>query len=482
MLVSVIVPCFGYGRFLTDAVHSLVGGLTVLGEMPGQTLGNFEAIIIDDASHDETPEVCEKLNEHDRVRCLRLNENVGTAGALNAGVEVASGELIAVLSADDMFEPWHLEQFVTTLKANPGTVIYNDIRAFIDNERLRIYRLPEYDFNNLLHKAGFGAGVLYEKPSWKKCGGYPVEMRYGREDWAFGIALGQVGVCGIKASGPPGYLYRRGDHNRTRRNKTVEWHKRFRQQLRDLFPHLYRGERPVACCGGGRNTNKKRNNPGHNPAPLPGRGGMVVLAYAGRNTGTETFFTPEGGRYQFGGNSKNRTGYVDKKDVAFLLGLAEKGKRLFKRYKPRPALNLTRKEIEQVNPGTTRKAARKARRRRAAAAGAAILPHRTPPLIDNASIEIIIDDPDDSFVEVDQFDDGTQVLVPSDKVNGILDKDELLTLAAAVLTEADLNATSGARKLAREHGINLADIEGTGRKGRITVKDVKNALKEPVLD
>jgi pyruvate/2-oxoglutarate dehydrogenase complex dihydrolipoamide acyltransferase (E2) component len=324
---------------------------------------------------------------------------------------VSVGKIIAVLSADDMFESWHLEQFFNTLKAHPGSVIYNDIRAFMDDRRLRVYKLPEYDFDNLLHKAGFSAGVMYERSSWELAGGYPDAMRYGREDWAFGIALGQVGVCGVKSGGPPGYLYRRGDHNRTKRNKTVEWHERFKQQLRDLFPHLYRGERPVACCGNSRSRPKKKNPKRNNPAPLPGRDGMVVLEYTGRNVGAETYFTPEGNRYTFGGTPRRKTGYVDKKDVAYLLSLSEGRKRLFRRFKPKK-LKLTQKQIEQVNPGTT----------------------KAPAPIK----EVKPKEPE--------------------------------------VSDRDVDATKAARELAAENELSLFDVIGTGKSGRITITDVRKAI------
>jgi glycosyltransferase involved in cell wall biosynthesis len=417
-MISVVIPCFGYGHFLPDAVHSLVSGPTCLGEMPGQSFADFEAVIVDDASHDETPQVASELSRrHDRVRYIRMTGNTGTAGALNAGVRASAREYVAVLSADDMFEPWHLEQFVSTLKANPGSVVYNDLRAFMGDRRLRVYRLPEYDFDDLLYKAGFGAAVMYERSSWERAGGYPEVMRYGREDWAFGIALGQVGVCGVKADGPAGYLYRQGEHNRTKRNKTLEWRERFRQQLRDLFPHLYRGERPEMCCGDRRKTPKKKNPAKrNNPAPLPGRGGMVLLEYIGRNTGAETYFTPAGNRYKFGKTDRHRTKYVARGDVKYLLGLSDGRKKLFRRYKPKPKLALTQKQIEKVNPGTTKKVAVSAKK------------------AEQKKVE------------------------PPPEVKPVA-----------------IDATAAARKLAVEKGLGLADITGTGKDGRITLADVRKA-------
>ena len=52
--ISVIVPCYNYGRYLSDCLNSLIGGDTSLGRMPGQTFQSFEVLIIDDGSTDST--------------------------------------------------------------------------------------------------------------------------------------------------------------------------------------------------------------------------------------------------------------------------------------------------------------------------------------------------------------------------------------------------------------------------------------------
>lgn len=84
---------------------------------------------------------------------------------------------------------------------------------------------------------------------------------------------------------------------------------------------------------------------------------MITLEYIGRNVGAETYFTPAGNRYKFGKTDRHRTKYVDKKDVKYFLGLREGRKKLFRRFKPKPKLALTKKQIEQVNPGTTKEVA-----------------------------------------------------------------------------------------------------------------------------
>ncbi len=111
-MISVIVPCYNYGRYLADAVNSLVGGPTSLGKMPGQTFQSFEIIIVNDGSQDETHEIASALaDDWKAIRYVHLKKNQGLPAALNAGIARARGEYISILSADDMREPWHYETF-----------------------------------------------------------------------------------------------------------------------------------------------------------------------------------------------------------------------------------------------------------------------------------------------------------------------------------------------------------------------------------
>jgi glycosyltransferase involved in cell wall biosynthesis len=95
VFVSVIIPAYNQSAYLTTAVESVLS----------QTYKNFEVIIVDDGSTDDTPSVVDKFSE--QVRCIR-QENQGLAGARNTGIRNARGHLIGLLDADDQWLP-HLE-------------------------------------------------------------------------------------------------------------------------------------------------------------------------------------------------------------------------------------------------------------------------------------------------------------------------------------------------------------------------------------
>jgi glycosyltransferase involved in cell wall biosynthesis len=118
--VSVLVLAHNYGRFLAEAVESLVSQ---------DYAGEVEVIVIDDGSTDETPQVASDLQwaYPDRIRYIR-QENQGVAGAANTGLAAATGELIAFHSADDVTLPGKVRRQVEILATRPEVgLVYGDM-------------------------------------------------------------------------------------------------------------------------------------------------------------------------------------------------------------------------------------------------------------------------------------------------------------------------------------------------------------------
>ena len=118
-LVSVIVPCFNYGRFLPDSIASV----------QEQTHTNWECIIINDGSTDDTTGVAERLaGEDTRIKVIH-QENHGPSSARNRGLDVALGQYIQFLDADDLIAPGKIEVQLSLLAGarKPG-LAYSDYR------------------------------------------------------------------------------------------------------------------------------------------------------------------------------------------------------------------------------------------------------------------------------------------------------------------------------------------------------------------
>lgn len=331
-MVSVIVPCYNYAHYLPQAIASLIGGKTDLGvwEAPGQTFQSFEVIIVDDASPDNTSEVGKALADRSKgVRYVRLPKNVGTAAAINAGIKRAFGSYIHILSADDLRRPFTLERLLAGCQGNGRSVSYGNIEVFRSGKLIKEIEMHPYDFDRLLHKNMMPAGIMFPREAWKEVGGYPEVMHDGREDWAFNVALGVKGWCGVHI-GPSGNLVRREGTNRSIRTAQQYPNARahFKRKIMGIFPDIYGGMRPMGCCGRGNRSGMTRTLSAAKTSN-PGSGDMVIIEYVGGNMGIMTWDAePTRTRYRFGGSRK--TGFVHAEDVDWFLRLRKNTRRLFR--------------------------------------------------------------------------------------------------------------------------------------------------------
>jgi glycosyltransferase involved in cell wall biosynthesis len=104
--ISCIVPVYNSEAYLAQALDSILA----------QTLPVSQIIIVDDGSTDATPTVAAAYGHH--IRYIR-QENQGPAGARNTGLQVASGDFLAFLDADDIWHPEKLERQMSALEADP---------------------------------------------------------------------------------------------------------------------------------------------------------------------------------------------------------------------------------------------------------------------------------------------------------------------------------------------------------------------------
>src|SRR5918993_3738999 len=105
-LVTVVIPCYNQAHFLTEAIESVLS----------QSYPNFEVVVVDDGSTDDTSEVASRYPQ--KVRLIR-QENRGLAGARNTGIGHARGEYLVFLDADDRLLPKALEVGIEQLEAHP---------------------------------------------------------------------------------------------------------------------------------------------------------------------------------------------------------------------------------------------------------------------------------------------------------------------------------------------------------------------------
>ncbi len=199
-LVSVIIPCYNYGRYIESAIDSVLR----------QTFQNLEIIVVDDGSNDpKTIALFQKLAKP-KTRVLR-QANRGLPGARNAGIRHAKGKYVCCLDADDTLEPTYLEKAISLLESTPGAALaYSWVQLFGDEQT--IWRTEPFDLEKLLSYNHISVAAVFSRAAWKQVGGYCEEMRQGYEDWEFWINLGTRGLHGNLI---PEALFNHRRHGRT---------------------------------------------------------------------------------------------------------------------------------------------------------------------------------------------------------------------------------------------------------------------------
>jgi glycosyltransferase involved in cell wall biosynthesis len=111
--VSIVTPAYNAARFLAEAIESA----------QRQTFDDFEMLIVDDGSKDDTADITEEFGARDpRIRLIR-QRNAGTAAARNTAIRAARGELFALLDSDDVWLPEFLEVQLGILQQHPDVDI-----------------------------------------------------------------------------------------------------------------------------------------------------------------------------------------------------------------------------------------------------------------------------------------------------------------------------------------------------------------------
>ncbi len=190
-LVTVIMPCYNQAQYLPEAVASVVA----------QTFSDWEIIIVNDGSPDNTSEAARALIKQYAGRRIRLLEkkNGGLASARNAGIAVAEGAYLLPLDADDKIDPAMLEKTVALLEAEPGLAIaYTDIAHFGVVEKVIL--AAEFDFKKICLNNQLNYCSLYRREAWERVGGYRSWL-YGYEDWNFWIDCGERGLVARRIPG-----------------------------------------------------------------------------------------------------------------------------------------------------------------------------------------------------------------------------------------------------------------------------------------
>jgi glycosyltransferase involved in cell wall biosynthesis len=183
--VSIIVPCFNQAQYLDEALQSL----------HKQTYTNWECLIVNDGSPDNTEEVARKWETKDPRFIYIYKENGGVSSARNLGIEKAKSEYILTLDADDKYETSFLDKAIKVLVHNSEIGIVSSWgRYFTAEKQLHVFQSKAQSVTDFLFHNGVNNGSsLFRKVCWEQVGGYDENPENGYEDWEFYLRVCALG-------------------------------------------------------------------------------------------------------------------------------------------------------------------------------------------------------------------------------------------------------------------------------------------------
>lgn len=210
-LVSVVVPCFNYGRYAEEAVRSVLN----------QTFRNTEIILVEGGSTDaETRARLRKLERagFDRLRIVYRNRPHLAGDNRNFGISLARGRYVCCLDADDLLDPAYLEVAVFFLEFCGLDFVSPSVQSFGHSREQWIVANPSWP--DILKANQVATVAVFRKEIWEAIGGYRdwgKEEQYVPEDWDFWIRAVAAGFRGLSLELPmmmyrvrPDSLSRRG--------------------------------------------------------------------------------------------------------------------------------------------------------------------------------------------------------------------------------------------------------------------------------
>ncbi len=176
--VSVIVPTYNRAHLLGRALQSIMN----------QTYKDFEVIVVDDGSIDNTEEIVRSFRALG-IRYIRHEKNKGEAAARNTGILAAKGEFIAFLDSDDEWLPEKLEKQMAVFQCNSLRVgvVYSNMCEIERNGKRRIWRSPTFmpddghfhrrALNYQVYGIGIGSSIV-RKACFEKVGLFDERLSY----------------------------------------------------------------------------------------------------------------------------------------------------------------------------------------------------------------------------------------------------------------------------------------------------------------
>ncbi len=197
---SVIVANYNNGRFLPDLVRS----------MQAQTISNWELVIADDASTDESESFIVPFLSDDRIHWVGHDLNLGAAAAFRTAMDNSHADIVGMLGADDALVPEALEKMLEAHRTHPDASMINSACLWCDEslnviEKYKHYR-PLASGEQLIRNICVGSFATFKRASYLSTAGFDPYFRKALDHDIY-LKLDEVGT--LHFVDEPLYLYRR---------------------------------------------------------------------------------------------------------------------------------------------------------------------------------------------------------------------------------------------------------------------------------
>jgi len=237
IIVSVIIPSYNSGEYLRAAIDSALN----------QTFKALEVIVVDDGSTDNTVDIASSYG--DKV-ILHQQENAGAAEARNSGAKIASGEWLAFLDADDIWDPVKIEKQLEHCGNYTWSHTDSVFIGFEQDGTVRCSdRCPKHGGNVLpmliVNNSVSTSTVMVKREAFFEVGGFDKSLR-ALQDWDLWLKLAAKHELGYLPESFTQYMVHSGSTSRSPR-KTLPYHIKIINRtfapdgVGAAYPHLRRG-------------------------------------------------------------------------------------------------------------------------------------------------------------------------------------------------------------------------------------------------
>ena len=178
-MVSIVLPTFNGSKYLSQSIESIIG----------QTFNDWELIIVDDCSTDNTWEIaCTYAKLDSRIRVLHNEKNMKLPKSLNIGFREAKGDLFTWTSDDNYYYENAVELMKKELDTSPRCIMVRASMDLVDSKGELIGRGIDYSSDRMLYNNCMGACFLYRRRVLDDLGGYDEDL-FGVEDYEYWLRV-----------------------------------------------------------------------------------------------------------------------------------------------------------------------------------------------------------------------------------------------------------------------------------------------------